>query len=193
MKTFITFFIFFLLINNSFAKSVLPSNQSQTAYLAGGCFWGMQELLRDQKGVIKTEVGYMGDLKVKNPNYNLIKTGTTQFAETVKIVFDEKKLSYKDLLKFFFKIHDPSTKNQQGNDKGLQYRSVIFYTNLDQKAEAEILIEKMLQKKIFSQITTEISKASTWYSAEDYHQDYLQKNPGGYTCHYVRKINLDDL
>lgn len=162
----------------------------ETIYLAGGCFWGMQQLLRDQPGVTATEVGYMGDIS-NNVTYELVKTGKTNFAETVQVKFDKTKIHLKDILKYFFKIHDPTTRNQQGHDKGKQYRSAIFYESLEQKNIAEGLIKNLNDKKIFKgKITTEVTTALKWNKAESYHQDYLQKNPDGYTCHFERNLNF---
>lgn len=165
-------------------------SHNETAYLAGGCFWGMEDLIRKTPGVVSTEVGYMGG-EVKNATYNLVKTGTTQHAETVKVVFDPAKLKYSDLLLFFFKIHDPTTSNRQGNDIGTQYRSAIFYTSREQKDEAERTIVRIDKSNAWkSPIVTQVVKAGEFWKAEDYHQDYLQKNPSGYTCHFERKLTF---
>lgn len=162
----------------------------ETATLAGGCFWGVEELLRAHPGVIETMVGYTGG-KADTPNYNLVKLGTSGHAEAVRILFDPKKLKYEDLLLFFYKLHDPTTLNQQGNDMGTQYRSAIFYESDAQKATAEKVKERVSKSGAWKKpIVTEITKASTFWSAEDYHQKYLVKNPGGYTCHFVRKISF---
>lgn len=150
----------------------------------------MEDLLRTLPGVTKTEVGYMGG-KLPNATYNIVKTGTTNHAETVKIEFDSKKLSYENLLVYFFKIHDPTTLNQQGNDKGTQYRSEIFYTSEQQKETANKVIARVNKSKAWGKpVTTVVGKAEEFWKAEDYHQAYLQKNPGGYTCHYVRKVEF---
>lgn len=162
----------------------------ETAYLAGGCFWGVEDLLRKLPGVIETQVGYMGG-EVKNVTYNLVKTGTTNHAESVKITFDPIKLKYEDLLLYFFKIHDPTTSNKQGNDIGTQYRSAIFYTSEKQKEEAQRVIDKVNKSNAWkAPVVTQVVKAGEFWNAEDYHQDYLQKNPGGYTCHFERKIQF---
>lgn len=162
----------------------------ETATLAGGCFWGVEELLRNHPGVIETMVGYTGG-KADAPNYNLVKLGTSGHAEAVHILFDPKKLKYEDLLLFFYKLHDPTTLNQQGNDMGSQYRSAIFYESDAQKATAEKVKERVSKSGVWKKpIVTEITKASTFWSAEDYHQKYLAKNPSGYTCHFVRKISF---
>jgi len=159
----------------------------ETAILAGGCFWGMEELLRKIPGVLEIEVGYTGG-KTQHPTYADVHDGTTGHAEAVRVVFDPNKLSYRDLLeKWFFRMHDPTTKNRQGNDVGSQYRSAIFVTSPAQRKiaeEAKASAAKSGRWK--SPIVTEIVEAGTWTPAESYHQDYLQKNPGGYTCHYMR-------
>lgn len=159
---------------------------SETAILAGGCFWGVEELLRAMPGVISTEVGYCGG-DADEANYNTVKTGTTEHAEAIQIEFDPQKLSYTDLLRAFFRLHDPTTPNQQGNDIGRQYRSAIFYLNDEQKNTAEaIKAEVDKSGKWRRPVVTEIVPAEPFYSAEEYHQDYLQKHPDGYTCHYWR-------
>lgn len=156
------------------------------ATLAGGCFWGMEELIRKQKGVLSTVVGYTGGT-LPNPSYNLVKTGTSGHAEAIQIEFDPHQTSYEELLNFFFRIHDPTTKNQQGNDIGTQYRSAIFTHDQEQLKTAQKVIEQVNSSgKWKKPIVTEVVKAGKFYPAEDYHQDYLQKNPNGYTCHYIR-------
>lgn len=158
----------------------------ETATLAGGCFWGMEDILRKQGGVISTTVGYTGG-NVENPKYPQVKTGTTGHAEAIEIVFDPKKISYEQLLHTFFRMHDPTTTNRQGNDIGSQYRSAIFFHSPAQKEAAErIKAEVDRSGKWKRPIVTEIVPAQTFYSAEEYHQDYLEKNPGGYTCHFLR-------
>jgi methionine-S-sulfoxide reductase len=160
--------------------------KKETATLAGGCFWGMEEIIRSIPGVIETNVGYTGG-KVDNPNYNIVKLGTTNHAESVEVIFDSTKLSFKDLLGYFFRMHDPTTLNQQGNDKGTQYRSVIFYHSENQKKVAEEKIKEIESSKKWNKpIVTQLVPATKFYLAEDYHQDYLKKNPGGYTCHWLR-------
>jgi peptide methionine sulfoxide reductase msrA/msrB len=159
----------------------------ETAVLAGGCFWGMEDLLRKIPGVLETEVGYAGGA-TSSPTYRDVRTGTTGHAESVRIVFDPRKLSYADLLeKWFFKMHDPTTKNRQGNDVGTQYRSAIFVTSPEQRAVAEQVRERLdASGKWGRPIVTEIIDAGPFTPAEEYHQDYLAKNPGGYTCHFMR-------
>lgn len=160
--------------------------KTQTAYLAGGCFWGMEELIRQQPGVISTDVGYTGG-QSNAKTYELVKTGTTGQAEAIKVIFNPLKISYGSLLEFFFRIHDPTTINQQGNDKGTQYRSAIFFVDSEQEKVARQIKEKIdISGKWKSPIVTEITKFKEFSYAEEYHQDYLKKNPGGYTCHWVR-------
>lgn len=158
----------------------------QIATFAAGCFWGVEELVRKIPGVIRTEVGYTGGV-TENPKYPEVKTGTTGHAEAIQIHFDSDLVTYESLLEFFFRMHDPTTINQQGEDKGSQYRSAIFYHSDEQRQKAEA-IKAEIQKsgKWKKPIVTEITKASQFWSAEDYHQDYLQKNPQGYTCHFLR-------
>lgn len=162
----------------------------EIATLAGGCFWGVEDLLRKEKGVIETQVGYTGGT-LKNPTYNDVKKGTTGHGESVEILFDPKTTSYENILVQFFKLHDPTTLNQQGNDKGTQYRSAIFYNSPKQKEIAEKVKDRVNKSGAWKKpVVTEIVKASEFYSAEDYHQDYLVKNPGGYTCHFVRDVKF---
>lgn len=160
------------------------------ATLAGGCFWGVEELFRKLPGVITTKVGYTGGF-IDSPTYDLVKRGDTGHAESIEVTYDPEKTSYEEILKFFFKMHDPTTVNQQGNDVGSQYRSAIFYHDEEQKKAAEkvkALVDASGQWK--KKVVTEIVPAGKFYSAEEYHQDYLQKNPAGYTCHYVRKLDF---
>lgn len=161
--------------------------QAEKATLAGGCFWGVEEIIRQLPGVKSTIVGYTGG-KVDNPTYSLVKLGTSGHAEAVEIEFDPKILSYEDLLGFFFRLHDPTTLNQQGNDKGTQYRSVIFYHSPEQKEKALKVIEKVkASKKWKNPVVTTLEPMGKFYKAEEYHQKYLLKNPGGYTCHWLRE------
>jgi peptide methionine sulfoxide reductase msrA/msrB len=160
----------------------------ETAILAGGCFWGMEEILRKIPGVLETEVGYEGGT-TPNPTYEDVHTGKTGHAEAVRIVFDPSQISYEDLLeKWFFRMHDPTTKNRQGNDVGTQYRSAIFITSPAQR-EAALRVKKRVEasRKWRAPIATEIVEAGPFTLAEDYHQKYLEKNPGGYTCHFMRE------
>jgi peptide-methionine (S)-S-oxide reductase len=161
--------------------------RQERAILAGGCFWGMEELIRHLPGVIDTTVGYTGG-SLPNPTYSDMKSKVTGHAEAVEVVFDPSKLSYRELLEFMFQIHDPTTKNRQGNDIGPSYRSAIFYINDAQKKEAEQLIAEMsASHKWPGSIVTDIVPAGSFYAAETYHQDYLRRNPNGYTCHYIRR------
>lgn len=158
----------------------------QTATLAGGCFWGMQELIRQQPGVIATRVGYTGG-DVKNATY----ANHEGHAEAVEIVFDPKRTSYEDLLLFFFKMHDPTTLNQQGNDRGTSYRSAIFYHDDEQRQTAEKVKARVEKSGAWGRpVVTEIVPAKEFWVAEDEHQDYLQKHPHGYTCHYLRHVTF---
>ena len=168
-------------------KSSITANQGkQVAVFAGGCFWGVEELIRKLPGVLATEVGYTGG-HVPNPTYERIVGGVTGHAESVRIEFDPSKVSYADLLRYFFRLHDPTTPNRQGNDRGPEYRSAIFVSNEEQKRIAEEVIREVdASGKWNNKVVTQVVPAATWYPAEEYHQDYLQKNPGGYTCHYLR-------
>jgi len=159
----------------------------EVAIVAGGCFWGMEELLRKIPGVIDTEVGYTGGT-TPSPRYEQVKRGTTGHAESVKILFDPKRLSYAELLeKWFFKMHDPTTLDRQGNDVGSQYRSAIFYTSEEQKKVAEQVKARVdAGGKWKRPVVTQIVAASEFTAAEAYHQDYLQQYPDGYTCHWMR-------
>jgi methionine-S-sulfoxide reductase len=162
----------------------------ETVYLAGGCYWGLEDLLSEIPGVVDTAVGFSGG-HVKNVCYREVTTGTTGHAETVKVVFESDILTFKDLLIFFFKIHDPTTLNQQGNDIGTQYRSAIFVTNNEQILLAEDLIKKIDASGVLkSKITTEVNTFNSFFSAEENHQKYLKKFPDGYSCHFIRDINL---
>ncbi|MCA9356888.1 peptide-methionine (S)-S-oxide reductase MsrA [Candidatus Nomurabacteria bacterium] len=151
------------------------------AVLAGGCFWGMEDLLRAQKGIITTEVGYTGG-KNDNPTYE----NHPGHAEAVEITYDDSILDYRHLLDFFFQIHNPTTLNQQGNDKGTSYRSAIFFASEAEKKIAEEMIEVVNDSGRWSYpVVTTLESATRFWPAEDYHQDYLEKNPGGYTCHAI--------
>jgi peptide methionine sulfoxide reductase msrA/msrB len=159
----------------------------ETTFLAGGCFWGMEEILRTIPGVIETEAVYIGG-NSSNATYEDVHTGATGNAESVRIVFDPKKVSFAELLeKWFFHMHDPTTLNRQGNDVGSQYRSAIFATSPQQRKVAEEIKAKVDKSGLWKRpVVTEITDAGPYSVAEEYHQDYLQKHPGGYTCHYMR-------
>ena len=164
----------------------------QTAYLAGGCFWGMEELVRKIPGVLATEVGYTGG-DTPDAVYEQVKTGHTGHAESLKVAFDPQLLSYRPLLFEFFRMHDPTTSNRQGNDIGTQYRSAIFYLGEEQKRTAEEVISAVdASGEWQAKVVTEVGSFREFYRAEEYHQEYLVKNRGGYTCHYVRQMNLGE-
>jgi len=164
-----------------------PGPDREVAVLAGGCFWGMQDILRKIPGVVRSEVGYIGGW-VKDPRYEDTHGSRSGHAEAVRVVFDPRVLSYADLLeKWFFRMHDPTTLNRQGNDVGTQYRSAIFTLDEAQRATAEAVKARVERSgKWKKPLMTEITPATTWYRAEEYHQNYLVKHPGGYTCHYLR-------
>jgi len=158
------------------------TSERETAILAGGCFWGMQDLIRKQPGVISTRVGYSGG-EVDNATYR----NHGNHAEAIEIVFDPDQFSYRELLEFFFQIHDPTTKNRQGNDIGASYRSAIFYTTDAQKRIAEDTIADIdASGRWPAKVVTEVSPAGPFWEAEPEHQDYLERYPSGYTCHFVR-------
>jgi peptide-methionine (S)-S-oxide reductase len=158
------------------------SHEQERAVLAGGCFWGMQDLLRRRPGVISTRVGYTGG-SVANATYR----NHEGHAEAIEIIFDPQKLSYRQLLAFFFQVHDPTTKNRQGNDVGTSYRSAIFYTTEEQKRIAQETIADVDASGLWpGKVVTEIKPAAEFWEAEPEHQDYLERIPNGYTCHYVR-------
>ena len=155
---------------------------TEKAVLAGGCFWGMQDLFRRHPGVVSTRVGYSGG---DVPNATYYNHGS--HAEAIEIVFDPAKLSYRQILEFFFQIHDPTTRDRQGNDIGPGYRSAIFYTDDEQKRVAEATIADVdASGKWPGKVVTEVAQAGDFWQAEPEHQDYLERYPNGYTCHYVR-------
>jgi peptide-methionine (S)-S-oxide reductase len=154
----------------------------ERAVLAGGCFWGMQDLIRRQPGVLKTRVGYTGG-HVANATYR----NHAGHAEAIEIVFDPAKTSFRQILEFFFQIHDPSTLNRQGNDLGTSYRSAIFYTSDEQRRVAEDTIADVEASGLWpGKVVTEVAKVSDFWEAEPEHQDYLERIPNGYTCHFIR-------
>ncbi|MGZ5123799.1 MAG: peptide-methionine (S)-S-oxide reductase MsrA [Burkholderiales bacterium] len=154
----------------------------ERAVLAGGCFWGAQDLIRRRDGVLSTRVGYTGG-STANATYR----NHGAHAEAVEIIFDPARISYRQLLEFFFQIHDPSTRNRQGNDVGTSYRSAIFYTSEEQRRIAEDTIADVDASGLWpDKVVTEVVPASDFWEAEPEHQDYLERNPGGYTCHFVR-------
>ena len=158
------------------------TGSTERAIFAGGCFWGMQDLLRRYPGVLSTRVGYTGG-DVPNATYR--NHGT--HAEAIEIVFDPQTISYRKLLEFFFQIHDPTTRNRQGNDRGTSYRSAIFYTSEEQKRAAEETIADVDSSGLWpGKVVTEVALAGPFWEAEPEHQDYLENFPNGYTCHYIR-------
>ncbi len=155
---------------------------TKTAILAGGCFWGMEELFRTQPGIVDTEVGYAGGTNV-DPTYE----NHPGHAEALKLTYDDTKTEYRQILDYFFRIHDPTTMNRQGNDTGSSYRSAIFYENDEQLKDAKEYIKLTDASGLYNKpVVTSVEPLATFYPAESYHQDYLQKNPGGYTCHFER-------
>lgn len=166
--------------------------KSQTAYLAGGCFWGMEGLVRLIPGVLETEVGYTGG-DTPDACYEQVKTGTTGHAESLKIVFDPQRLDYRHLLFEFFRMHNPTTRDRQGNDVGTQYRSAIFYLDEGQKRIAEEVIQTVEASGDWqAKVVTEVVPFREFYRAEEYHQKYLLKHPHGYTCHFIRQLGLGE-
>jgi len=158
------------------------SDKVQRAVLAGGCFWGMQDLIRKQPGVVGTRVGYSGG-DVRNATYR----NHGAHAEAIEIIFDPDLTSYRQILEFFFQIHDPTTKNRQGNDVGVSYRSAIFYADDAQRAEAEETIADVEASGLWpGKVVTEVSPLGDFWEAEPEHQDYLERIPHGYTCHFIR-------
>lgn len=164
------------------------TTKTETAYLAGGCFWGMEELVRAIPGVLATEVGYSGG-EVPNATYE----NHTGHAEALKVVFDPDQLTYRHLLFEFFRMHNPTTKNRQGNDIGTSYRSAIFYLDEEQKLVAEEVIRTVdASGEWGAKVVTEVAPFSEFWRAEEYHQNYLVKHPHGYTCHYIRRLGLGE-
>lgn len=158
------------------------TESTERAVLAGGCFWGMQDLIRRYPGVISTRVGYTGG-DVPNATYR----NHGSHAEAIEIIFDPARISFRQLLEFFFQIHDPTTRNRQGNDIGTSYRSVIFYTTEEQRRVAHDTIADVEASGLWpGKVVTEVTPAGPFWQAEPEHQDYLEKYPNGYTCHFVR-------
>ena len=154
--------------------------------VAGGCFWGLEDLLKNLDGVTSTKVGYSGG-DFDDPTYADIRTGKTGHAEAVRVEYNEDEISLNDILHYFFKIHDPTTKNRQGNDVGTSYRSAVFYRDDAQKAIIENVIDEVNEIGRFENpVVTTVALEKEFYDAEEYHQNYLKKNPHGYTCHFER-------
>jgi peptide-methionine (S)-S-oxide reductase len=167
---------------NTDRKDFDMTTQTETAILAGGCFWGMQDLLRRYPGVLSTRVGYTGG-DVPNATYR--NHGT--HAEAIEIVFDSSQISYRQILEFFFQIHDPTTKNRQGNDLGLSYRSALYYVSDEQHKVAQDTVADVDASDLWpGKVVTEIEPAREFWEAEPEHQDYLERLPNGYTCHFIR-------
>ena len=163
---------------------------TETATLAAGCFWGTEEFFRKIPGVVETKVGYTGG-QLKNPTYEDTSSGSTGHAESLELKFNPAKVSYAELLTLFFKMHDPTTANRQGNDVGSQYRSAIFYHGEQQRLTAVELMRKIEKSGAWrGKLTTEVAPAGVFYPAEDYHQHYLVKHPGGYDNHYLRNLSF---
>ena len=159
---------------------------TETAYLAGGCFWGMQDLIRRLPGVVSTQVGYTGG-ELPNATYQHVRTGSTGHTEAIEVVFDPAAVSYRDILELFFQIHDPSTSDRQGNDRGTQYRSAIFWSDEAQRETAVDTIADVEASGLWpGKVVTQVTQAGAFWPAEPDHQDYLERNPGGYTCHFAR-------
>ncbi len=158
----------------------------ENATFAAGCFWGVEEAFRQVEGVVDTAVGYSGGT-LENPTYEDVIRGDTGHAEAIQITFDPERISYQELLDYFFRLHDPTTRNKQGHDRGTQYRSAIFYQS-DQQKETALEVKNRVDGSGTwrDPVVTEIVRAGPFYPAEHYHQDYLQKNPGGYSCHILR-------
>ena len=160
--------------------------QAESVVVGGGCFWGVEELFRNLPGVLETDVGYCGGISA-NPTYKEVSTGQTGHAEAVKITFNPEQITLDRLFDFFFRIHDPTTENRQGNDVGTQYRSVIFVSDESQQRAAAAAKARAQESGRWKKpVVTEIVTAKPFYKAEEYHQDYLVKYPEGYTCHYIR-------
>ena len=161
----------------------------ETTYIAGGCYWGLENLIGQIKGIQETVVGFSGG-HIHDVSYNDVSSGNTGHAETIMIKFDQDQLTFENLLLEFFKLHNPTTPNQQGNDIGTQYRSSIFYTSNSQKEIAENVIRRVDVSKHWNQkVVTEIIAFDQFYPAEESHQKYLIKNPNGYSCHFKRNFN----
>ena len=187
-KSIIRFLLVLVLIPNLVYSN--KRDAMETVYLAGGCYWGLEDLIRNIPGVEKTQVGFTGG-PVKNVSYKEVSNGNTGHAESIKVIFDNERLSLDNLLFEFFSMHNPTTVNQQGNDIGSQYRSAIFYSNQNQKEISNKVIDIVNQsKKWDSPVVTGVVPFTEFYPAEDSHQKYLIKNPGGYSCHFDRKFDF---
>ncbi len=162
------------------------SESRETAFFAAGCFWGVEDIMRQVEGVLDTTVGYTGGA-AENPTYRQVCAGATGHAEAVRVEFDPEIIDYGTLLDYFFRLHDPTTLNRQHNDRGTQYRSAVFYASEEQRRQAEEKKREVDASGVWNNpVVTEIAAVGEFYPAEEYHQDYLQKNPQGYNCHYLR-------
>jgi peptide-methionine (S)-S-oxide reductase len=169
------------------------SAAEQTATFAGGCFWGMEKVFGELKGVVSTRVGYTGGT-AKNPTYEMVCTGRTGHAEAIGVTYDPTRISYEELLEFFFTHHDPTTLNRQGNDVGTQYRSAIFYQTPEQQAAARRAKDVLTRSGVFhGPIVSTIEPAGEFFPAEEYHQKYLQKNPHGYCDIHLQSAKVRDI
>lgn len=170
-------------------KTMEQVNKTQMATFAGGCFWGIEYAYQNVPGVLQTQVGFMGG-KVDDPSYKQVCTGRTDHAEVVEVVFDPNHVSYRRLVEYFFKIHDPTTVNRQGPDVGTQYRSAIFVHDPNQEQIVKDVIAELTKKKVFKRpIVTQVVPAQNFWKAEDYHQQYFDKNPArAATCHFIPKF-----
>ena len=187
-KSIIRFLLVLVLIPNLVYSN--KRDAMETVYLAGGCYWGLEDLIRNIPKNEKTQVGFTGGL-VKHVSYKEVSNGNTGHAESIKVVFDNERLTFDNLLFEFFSMHNPTTVNQQGNDIGSQYRSAIFYSNQNQKEISNKVIDIVNQsKKWDSPVVTGVVPFTEFYPAEDSHQKYLIKNPGGYSCHFDRKFDF---
>jgi len=179
--------LFFFSIQVSKKDPIKSSDSIKVAYLAGGCFWGMEHYLKKLEGIISTDVGYVGGIAKGIINYNFVKTGLTDFAEVVRVTYNPNKIDYYNIVRYFFRIHDPTTLNKQGNDIGKQYRSAIFTNDKEEIMIVNDLIKKINKSNYFeNDIVTTIEKFNGFYLAEEYHQDYIKKNPNGYICHLLK-------
>lgn len=189
IKFTISLLIIIYSVTGAAAKQKAPGTES--AVFAAGCFWGVEEFFRKVNGVVETGVGYSGGT-TKNPTYAEVTTGKTGHAESVEVIFDPAKVSYEKLLDLFFKMHDPTTLNAQGNDRGTQYRSAIFYRSEKQKIIAANFMKKVEASKAWkAPLTTELAAAGPFYEAEEEHQKYLLRKPNGYDNHFLRNISFD--
>ena len=179
-----------MLMTNHIHADSKKEDYLQTAYLAGGCYWGLEELIRQIPGVLYTKVGFSGG-HIKNVSYKEVTKGDTGHAESIEVKFDSRELRYEDLLYNFFKMHDPTTVNQQGNDIGTQYRSSIFYINEQQEDIALKTIDIVNKSNKWENlVVTEVIAFTNFFPAEESHQKYILKNPDGYSCHFVRKFDF---